>query len=57
MGILFYYLTIIFDNQLIYDYSFKSFYLVFSVLLSLIFYLLISYFMKAFNYTDLQLKY
>ena len=57
MGILFYYLTIIFDKQLIYDYSFKSFYLIFSVLLSLIFYLLLSYFIKAFNYTDLQLKY
>ena len=57
MGILFKYLTLIFENQLIYDYKFKSFYLVLSVLLSLIFYLLISFFIKAFNYKDLKLKY
>ncbi len=57
MGIFFKYLTLIFKNQLIYDYDFKSFYLIFSVLLGLAFYLLVSFFIKAFNYKDLQLKY
>ena len=57
MGIFFKYLTLIFENQLIYDYDFKSFYLIFSVLFSLAFYLLVSFFIKAFNYKDLQLKY
>ena len=57
MGIFFNYLTSIFENQLIYDYNFKSFYLILSVFLGLVFYLLISFFIKAFNYNDLQLKY
>jgi len=57
MGIFFEYLIQIFRNQLVYDYDFKSFYLVLSVFLGLILYLLISFFIKAFNYKDLQLKY
>ena len=57
MGIFFKYLTIVFENQLIYDYDFKSIYLILSVLLGFIFYLSVSYFIKAFNYKDLQLKY
>ena len=57
MGIFFNYLISIFQNQLIYDYDFKSFYLILSVLLSLVFYLLISIFIKAFNYKDLHLRY
>jgi putative peptidoglycan lipid II flippase len=57
MGIFFKYLTLIFENQLVYDYHFKSFYLILSVLLGLVFYLLISFFIKAFNYKDLHLKY
>ncbi len=57
MGIFFNYLISIFENQLVYDYQFKSFYLIFSVLLGLVFYLLISFLIKAFNYKDLQLKY
>ena len=57
MGIFFKYLILIFENQLIYDYDFKSFYLILSVLLGLAFYLLVSFFIKAFNYKDLQLKY
>ena len=57
MGIFFEYLILNFENQLIYDYSFKSFYLILSVLLCLIFYLLVSFSIKAFNYKDLQLKY
>jgi len=57
MGVFFKYLIAIFENQMIYDYNFKSFYLVLTVMIALIFYLLISFFIKAFNYKDLQLKY
>ena len=57
MGVFFYYLILIFQNKLVYDYNFKSFYLILSVLLALCFYLIISFFIKAFNYRDLQLRY
>ena len=57
MGIFFNYLTLIFENQLLYDFNFKSFYLILSVLFSLTFYLLGSFFINAFNYKDLHLKY
>ena len=56
MGIFFSYLTLIFENKLAYNYDYKSFYLVLSVLMGLIFYLIISFFIKAFNYKDLKLK-
>jgi len=57
MGIFFKYLITIFKDQLIYNYDFKSIYLLLSVLLCIIFYLLTSYLIKAFNSKDLQLKY
>ena len=57
MGIFFKFLTLYFENRLVYDYDFKSIYLIISVLLGLAFYLLMSFFIKAFNYKDLQLKY
>jgi putative peptidoglycan lipid II flippase len=57
MGIFFNYLTIIFENQLTYEYQLKSLYLIFSVFLGLLFYLLLCFFIKAFNYKDLKLKY
>ena len=57
MGIFFKYLISLFENQLVYDYQFKSIYLILSVLLGLILYLLTSFFIKAFNYKDLKLKY
>ena len=57
MGIFFNYLIIFFENQLEYDNSYKSFYLIISVLLGLVFYLFLSFFIKAFNYKDLNLKY
>ncbi len=57
MGIFFKILISFFHGQLVYDYYFKSIYLVLSVLLGLVFYLLVSIFIKAFNYKDLQLKY
>ena len=57
MGIFFKYLIFIFSEQLIYNYSFKSFYLIFTVFLSLIFYLTLSLLIKAFKYSDIKLKY
>ncbi len=57
MGIFFDFLIDVFVKKLDYDFDFKSFYLILCVLLSLIFYLLLSLFIKAFNYKDLQLKY
>ena len=57
MGIFFKYLILIFENQLGYDQNFKSFYLILSVFLGLVFYLIISFIIKAFNSKDLHLKY
>ena len=57
MGIFFKYLISIFEKQLVYDYYFKSFYLIVSVFLAFIFYLLVSFFIKAFKYEDIKLKY
>ncbi len=57
MGIFFEYLILFFENQLNYYYDLKLIYLIISVLLGLILYLFISFFIKAFNYKDLKLKY
>ena len=57
MGLFFSYLVHLFENQLSYDYQFKSFYLILSVLLGFVFYLLVSFLINAFNYKDVQLKY
>ena len=57
MGLTFKYLISFFGNQLIYDYEFKLFYLILAVLLALILYLFVSFFIKAFNFKDLKLKY
>ena len=57
MGLFFSYLVHLFENQLSYDYQFKSFYLILSVLSGFVFYLLVSFLINAFNYKDVQLKY
>ena len=57
MGIFFHYLITFFENKLSHDYQLKSLYLIFSVFLGLVFYLLLCFFIKAFNYKDLKLKY
>ena len=57
MGIFFKYVIMFFENQLVYDYYLKSFYLLLSVILGLIFYLLTSLLIKAFKYDDIKLKY
>ncbi len=57
MGLFFKYLISIFANQLIYEYNFKSFYLILTVFLGLSFYLILSLFIKAFKYNDIKLRY
>ena len=57
MGIFFQYLTLIFENKLHYSYHLKSFYLLVSVFLGLLFYLILSLIIKAFKYEDIKLKY
>ena len=57
MGIFFNYLINFFDSNLDYDQKFKSAYLIGSVLLGLISYLLIAILIKAFKISDINLKY
>ena len=57
MGLFFNYLMILFNDQLTFEYSLKSIYLILSVVLGLGFYLLVSYFIKAFQLEDIKLKY
>ena len=57
MGIFFSYLIVSFNNHLSFENSLKSFYLILSVILGLGFYLLVSYFIKAFQLEDIKLKY
>jgi putative peptidoglycan lipid II flippase len=57
MGIFFRYLILVFESQLNYDYSFKSFYLILSVFLGFIFYIVLSLLINAFKYEDIKLKY
>ena len=57
MGIFFNLLLIFFQNQLTFDHNIKSFYLIIIVMLCLSFYLLFSYCIKAFQISDIKLKY
>jgi putative peptidoglycan lipid II flippase len=57
MGLFFRYLVLFFENQLLYNYYLKSLYLIMSVFLGFIFYLLLSLLIKAFKYEDIKLKY
>ena len=57
MGIFFNYLIVYFQNQLSYNQSIKSFYLILSVILGLLFYLITSYSIKAFKTSDFKLRY
>ena len=57
MGLFFNFLLNFFQNQLSFDQNIKSFYLILSVVLSLLFYLFICYLIKAFKMSDIQLKY
>ena len=57
MGIFFNFQIVYFQNQLSFNQSIKSFYLILCVILSLLFYLVISYWIKAFKTSDFKLKY
>ena len=57
MGILFYFLLIFFKDQLAFEQNMKSFYLILSVGMGLLFYLFISYWIKAFKISDFKLNY
>jgi len=57
MGIFFNFFQTYFQNELVYDQNIKSFYLILSVVLSLLFYLFVSYWIKAFKISDIKLKY
>ena len=57
MGILFNFLLIYFKDQLAFEQNMKSFYLILSVMMGLLFYLFISYCIKAFKISDFKLNY
>ena len=57
MGIFFNFLLIYFQNELSFNQNIKSFYLILSVVLGLLFYLFVSYCIKAFKISDIKLKY
>jgi len=57
MGLFFNFLLNFFQNDLAFYQSIKSLYLVLSVILGLLFYLIVCYFIKAFQMNDIKLKY
>ncbi len=57
MGLFFNFLLDYFQNELSFDKTIKSFYLILSVILGLLFYLIVCYFIKAFKMNDIKLKY
>ena len=57
MGLFFKFMLNYFQNELAFNQSIKSFYLVLSVILGLLFYLITCYFIKAFQMNDIKLKY
>ena len=57
MGLFFKFLLNFFHNELVFIQSIKSLYLVLSVILGLSFYLIVCYFIKAFQMNDIKLKY
>ena len=57
MGFVFQFLLNLFQDKLAFEQTYKSLYLILSALLGLAFYLIISYFIKAFKISDIQLKY
>ena len=57
MGLFFNFLLNYFQKVLAFDHSIKSFYLIVSVVLGLLFYLFVSHGIKAFKMSDIKLKY
>ena len=54
MGLFFNFMLNYFQNELAFNQSIKSFYLVLSVILGLLFYLILCYFIKAFQMNDIK---
>ena len=57
MGLIFYFLLDILDDKLSYSENLKFIYLLFSIFISLISFLIISIFTKAFKLSDIKLNY
>ena len=57
MGLFFNFLLNSFQNELAFSNLIKSLYLILSVILGLLFYLIVCYFIKAFQFEDIKLKY
>src|SRR6056300_1394043 len=57
MGLFFNFLLNFFQNELAFNQSIKSLYLVLSAILGLLFYLIVCYFIKAFQMNDIKLRY
>ena len=57
MGLIFYFLLDILDDKLSYSENLKFIYLLFSIFITLISYLIISIFTKAFKLSDIKLNY
>tara|TARA_Y100001970_G_scaffold286125_1_gene407519 strand:+ start:3345 stop:4868 length:1524 start_codon:yes stop_codon:yes gene_type:complete len=57
MGIFFYYLINSFNDKFLFEQVLKSIYLIGSVILGMTFYIFVSIFIKAFNISDISLKY
>jgi len=57
MGLFFNFLLNFFQNELVFNHTIKSLYLVLSVILGLLFYLIVCYLIKAFKMSDINLKY
>jgi len=55
--VFFKFLMTVFENQLNFDYYLKSVYLIITVLLSIVFYIFVSFLIKAFKIDDIKLKY
>ena len=54
---IFYYQITIFSNSLTYDSKYKILFIFFSVIITIIFYIIISIATKAFKLSDIKLKY
>ena len=57
MGLFFNFVLNFFQNELVFNQLIKSLYLILSVILGLLFYLIVCYFIKAFKINDIKLKY
>ena len=57
MGFVFQFLLNVFQDKLAFEQTYKSIYLIFSALMGLTSYIVISYFIKAFKISDIKLEY